>query len=210
MAFISHDIRAPLAHAAQQLAQGSLDASEQRRLQLLLQRAHDFAQDFLTLARAENIEPSALQEIDLGAVVHQATDSVYAMAQGQFVQLVRDIADEPVWVRGNFDLLERACSNLLRNALRFSPPGSIITVRLARLGQQAEISISDQGPGVNPKMLPHLFEKFGHAGAQPADPHSTGLGLYFVRSVAQGHDGQVGYEAMLPNGARFWLRFPQL
>ncbi len=210
LAFISHDIRAPLAQAAQQLAQGDLDAAAQRRLQRLLQRAHDFAQDFLALARAEKIEPSALVEIDLGAVVQQATDSVYALAQQQCVQLVREIADEPVWVRGNFDLLERACINLLRNALRFSPPGSRITVRLTGQRQQAELSISDQGPGVSPKALPHLFEKFGNSAAQAADPHSTGLGLYFVRSVALGHAAQTGYEALLPHGARFWLRLPQL
>lgn len=210
LAFLSHDIRVPLAAAVQQLGGGTLDETHQHRLYQQLRRAHKLAQSFLSLARVQSLEQKDLREIDLGSVAHQATDAVYESAQAKSVRLARHIPDEPVWIRGDFHLLERALDNLLHNALRFSPAGSTVTLTLTLQGGQAELSVADQGPGVSAEMLPHLFERFSTQKASQSPAQSTGLGLYFVHNVAQRHGGQAGYEALMPNGARFWINLPLL
>jgi len=208
LAFLSHDIRVPLAAAVQQLGGGTLDEANQHRLFQQLRRAHKLAQSFLSLARVQSLEQKDLREIDLGSVAHQATDAVYEAAQARSVRLLRHIPDEPVWIRGDFHLLERALDNLLHNALRFSPAGGAVTVTLALQGGKAELSVADQGPGVSAEMLPHLFERFSTQKAMQRPAHGTGLGLYFVHNVAERHGGQAGYEALAPVGARLWIRLP--
>lgn len=208
LAFLSHDIRVPLAAAVQQLGGGTLDETHQHRLFQQLRRAHKLAQSFLSIARVQSLEQKDLREIDLGSVAHQATDAVYESAQGKSVRLLRHIPDEPVWIRGDFHLLERALDNLLHNALRFSPAGSTVTLTLALQDGKAELSVADQGPGVSAEMLPHLFERFSTQKAAQQTAHGTGLGLYFVHSVAERHGGQAGYEALAPTGARLWIRLP--
>lgn len=208
LAFLSHDIRVPLAAAVQQLGGGTLDETHQHRLFQQLRRAHKLAQSFLSLARVQSLEQKDLREIDLGSVAHQATDAVYEAAQARSVRLLRHIPDEPVWVRGDFHLLERALDNLLHNALRFSPEGGTVTVALALKDGKAELSVADQGPGVSAEMLPHLFERFSTQKATQRPAHGTGLGLYFVHNVAERHGGQAGYEALAPTGARLWMRLP--
>lgn len=208
LAFLSHDIRVPLAAAVQQLGGGTLDEANQHRLFQQLRRAHKLAQSFLSLARVQSLEQKDLREIDLGSVAHQATDAVYEAAQARSVRLLRHIPDEPVWIRGDFHLLERALDNLLHNALRFSPEGGAVTVTLALQGGKAELSVADQGPGVSAEMLPHLFERFSTQKAMQRPAHGTGLGLYFVHNVAERHGGQAGYEALAPVGARLWIRLP--
>jgi len=210
LAFLSHDIRVPLAAAVQQLGGGTLDETNQHRLFQQLRRAHKLAQSFLSLARVQSLEQKDLREIDLGSVAHQAIDAVYESAQGKSVRLLRHIPDEPVWIRGDFHLLERALGNLLHNALRFSPEGGAITVTLALQNGKAELSVADQGPGVSAEMLPHLFERFSTQKAVQRPAHGTGLGLYFVHNVAERHGGQAGYEALAPVGARLWIRLPMM
>lgn len=210
LTFLSHDIRVPLAAAVQQLGGGTLDEPNRHRLFQQLRRAHKLAQSFLSLARVQSLEQKDLREIDLGSVAHQATDAVYESAQARSVRLVRHIPDEPVWIRGDFHLIERALDNLLHNALRFSPAGGTVTLTLALQGGQAQLSVADQGPGVSTEMLPYLFERFSTQKAAPRPAHGTGLGLYFVHNVAERHGGQAGYEALTPVGARLWIRLPRL
>lgn len=209
LAFLSHDIRAPLAAAVHQLAGHTLDDGSQQRLLRQLRRAHELAQEFLSVARAQSLEPAQRVELDLAAVAHQAVDAVYELAQSRSVRVVCEIAHEPVWARGQFELLERALGNLLRNALRFAPAGSTVRLTLTTTDRDIELAVADQGPGVEAVRRPHLFEKFNNETPNADAPHSTGLGLYFVRTVALKHGGRVGYEDASPTGARFWLRLPR-
>lgn len=204
LAFFSHDIRAPLAAAAQQLAAGPLDSSAQQRLVQQLRNAHEQAQAFLSLLRARSLEPDALRDVELGAVLHQAADALYAPAQHCGVRIERHVPDEPLWVQGDFALLERAVGNLLQNALRFAPRDSVIELRAARQDSLVVVSVSDQGPGVPPDRVPRLFQRF--APASTGD--SNGLGLYFVHTVAVRLGGISGYAPREPRGARFWLALP--
>ncbi|MGC9163333.1 MAG: CHASE2 domain-containing protein [Thiomonas sp.] len=209
LAFISHDVRAPLAAAVQRLQAGALDPAARQRLLAQLQRAHDLAQGFLDLTRAQALEPAALTELDLGAVLHQAADLAYEHAVAAGVRIVRQLPDTPIWVRGDFGALERLVGNLLRNAVQHSPRGSSVTLTATLSAGAVCVSVQDQGAGLTPEQTARLFERFAR-GQATQNPGSTGLGLYFVRLVAQKHGGTVGVDSTPGAGARFWVELPRM
>lgn len=210
LAFISHDLRAPLAGAVQQLQSGTLDAKARERLLGQLRRALDLAQGFLDLSRAQALEPSALAELDLGAVLHQAADFAYDEALAHGVRFARDLPDDPIWVRGDFDALERVATNLLRNAVQHGPAGSTVTLGATLAPKSIRFWVKDQGPGLTAEQSARLFQRFGRgADAGAAGPSgSTGLGLYYVRLVAEKHGGTAGAQSIPGQGATFWVKLP--
>jgi signal transduction histidine kinase len=112
--------------------------------------------------------------------------------------------DAPCLVAAEETRLFRVLTNLVDNALRYSPRGGTIRVAARREGRKVRISVEDEGPGVPPEVMPRLFEKFsrGRTGS------GTGLGLYFCRITIERWGGEIGYEPREEGGARFWLRLP--
>lgn len=202
LAFISHDIRAPLASALLQL-----DALPAARAALHgpLSQALMLAEDFLNTSRAEMMDTRRFEELDFAALVHQAIDDAYAAARARPVQLVRELPDEPVWVRGEFGLLQRALLNLVLNAVRFAPAQTSVEVRVHGGDGWAEASVTDHGPGIAPADRAQLFRRFSRSAG---DTSGTGLGLYFVRTVAEKHGGTVAVDSAPGEFTRFTLRLP--
>lgn len=189
LAFVSHDIRVPLASAATQIEQ-ALGAQHPARKQLL--RALASTEDFLQTTRAQMLKTDAFAELDVIDLLHQVADDIYPLAQARTVHLALDLPDEPVWVWGHFDTLSRAISNLLSNALKFSPPGGTVGLRALLNGQQVSISVTDQGPGIPEKDLDKLFKRFSRLEQKGSHSQSgVGLGLYFVQTILHKHGGQV-------------------
>ncbi|CAG0978181.1 Alkaline phosphatase synthesis sensor protein PhoR [Methylophilaceae bacterium] len=188
LAFISHDIRAPLASAIMQLDEAGDTGN---RLYPSLARALSLAEEFLHTSRAEMSDSASFQELDLAAVLHQALDDIYMDALEKSVRLLRDLPDDPVWIRGHFGLLHRAVLNLLLNAVKFSPVDSVVKLSLELTEQQATVSVIDQGPGIAPEEQDKLFQRFTRTDSQGKAPEGSGLGLYFVRTVAEKHGGRV-------------------
>ncbi|ODU95606.1 MAG: histidine kinase [Thiomonas sp. SCN 64-16] len=207
LAFISHDVRAPLAGAVQLLQSGKMDVAARDRLLTQLRRALNLSQGFLDLSRAQSLETSALVEIELGAVLHQAADFAYDEALAQGVRFVREIPDDPIWVRGDFDALERLTTNLLRNAVQHSPAGSKVILGATLAPHTVRFWVRDQGPGLTPEQSARLFQRFSRAHEGPGTPlsGSTGLGLYYVRLVAEKHGGAAGVTSHPGEGAMFWV-----
>lgn len=202
LAFLSHDLRAPLATAL--LRAASLPPDLRAQVESPIARSHALAEAFLQASRAEMFDPARFEELDLTAVVHQAVDDCWSAAQTRAVQLVRSLPDEPVWVNGSFDLLHRAVTNLVQNALHHAPTGTAVEVRLALEPQCANIEVIDTGEGIDPAMHDRLFQRFatGRAGG-------SGLGLYFVKTVAVKHGGTAQVTS-LPGETRFVLRLPRV
>jgi len=204
LAFISHDIRAPLASAMMQL--DSLPAPAQARLSGPLSRGLILAEEFLRTSRAEMLDATRFVELDFAALVHQAVDDAYESARSKTVKLVRDLPDDPVWVQGEFGLLHRAVLNLVLNAVHYAPGQSIVEIKLAMQAGFAEASVTDHGPGIAAQALPRLFQRFSRGAA--GQTTGTGLGLYFVRTVAEKHGGTVAVESEPMVMTRFTLRLP--
>ena len=154
--------------------------------------------DLVQLARDDE-QPLEPQDVRLDLVVAEAVERHHRHARS-----VRfETRLEPAVVEGIPDRLERAVSNLLDNAAKFSPPDSTVEVIL----QGGELSVRDHGPGIEPADLPHVFDRFYRSATARAVPGS-GLGLAIVRQVAEGHGGAVSAEAAPGGGTRFRLVLP--
>ncbi len=193
LAFISHDLRVPLASAVGQL-EGEARADPERLLPPL-RRALGMAQAFLWLARAEALDRRGMREVELTSVLQQAADEVYALARERRLSIVRQLPDQPVWVRGDFESLERSAINLLQNALSYAPPNTSVSIGLDQPdAAQVRFWVENDAEPLSAAQRAGLFQRFagGERGAQ--QPASTGLGLYFVRTVAERHGGSAGVE----------------
>lgn len=210
LAFLSHDIRAPLAMAVEQLQSAQRTPESLMRLRTQLARAHELSEEFLATSRAELSDETAFQEIDLCGLLQQAADAVYPLAQSRKVAMVREIPVDPVWVKGEFGLLERMAVNLIQNAVKYSPDNSSVRIELTDHGGRVGFCVTDSGPGIPVAELPRLFKRFSRLDAQGSAVPGAGLGLYFVRVVAEKHGGSVKADNVPEGGARFCVSLPRI
>lgn len=205
LAFISHDLRSPLASAVQRLENDPVCDSAQ--LLPSLRRAQAMAQDFLQLARAEALDSRQMKVLDLGSVLHQVADELYAQAQKRGQTIVRVLPDDPVWVRGDFDALERSAINLLQNALTYAPENRPISIGLAPKSGGIRFWVENEGEELGDEQISRIFQRFSRGQSGASNPASSGLGLYYVRTVAEKHGGSVGVECS-QGTIRFWVALP--
>ncbi len=116
---------------------------------------------------------------------------------------------EDLWLKGNAELLERAVINLLTNAVQYSPPKSTINIQLFQAGHQACLTVIDEGEGIAPEELPHLFDRYRRQkSSELSGNHGTGLGLSFVNVVVEKHRGEIHVDSRLGEGSAFTLKLP--
>jgi two-component system sensor histidine kinase MprB len=154
--------------------------------------------DLVELARDEPLT-HVVESVDLADIVDRALVRVRRRAPG----LTFDVAAQPWWVVGEPAPLERAVTNLLDNAAKWSPPGATVTVRLT----DGVLTVEDKGPGIAPDDLPHVFDRFYRSEESRSMPGS-GLGLSIVRQVAERHAGSVVAGTGTDGGARLTVRLP--
>ena len=205
LAFVSHDLRAPIANALLILDENK---SHQPRLRASLTQAHTLAEDFLQASRAEMIDSAKFKEIDFAGLAHQAIDDAYEAAKKKNITLHRDILGGQVWVNGNFGLLQRAVLNLILNAVKFSPGHAVVKIKLFLVNQQAVISVTNSGQGIPINEQLFLFKRFSRVSTGVSNVEGTGLGLYFVHTVAEKHRGYADVESDIGKDTCFNLRLP--
>ncbi|RYE74397.1 MAG: HAMP domain-containing histidine kinase, partial [Myxococcales bacterium] len=154
--------------------------------------------DLVELARDDRPR-TTIEPIDLAAVTQQAVTRVKRRAQG----LEFDVRTEPWWLVGDANGLERAVTNLLDNAAKWSPAGGTVRVHL----REGTLMVGDAGPGIDGQDLPHVFERFYRATSSRTMPGS-GLGLSIVKAVAERHGGVVRAGTGPDGGAGFWFSVP--
>jgi two-component system, OmpR family, sensor histidine kinase MprB len=155
--------------------------------------------DVVELARGE-APPSAHEEVLLDELVSRAVER----ARRYWPQITFELTTAPVTVRGTPQRLDRAVANMLDNAGKFSPAGSVVDVVLDQSGQ---LVVADHGPGVPPHALPHVFDRFFRADEARALPGS-GLGLAIVAQVVEGHGGSITLNNRPGGGAVATLTLP--
>ena len=204
-----HELRTPLTSLRTNLdlltqadRQGGL--SEESRSELLddvrfqIEELTTLIGDLTELAREQPARP-ALEDVDLADVTERAVERVRRRASS----LHFDIRVEPWTVTGEPAALERAVTNLLDNAAKWSPPLGVVTVRLV----DGTLLVADQGRGIAEADLPHVFDRFYRSPESRTLPGS-GLGLSIVRLVAERHGGTVRVGASESGGAAFWMMLP--
>lgn len=112
-------------------------------------------------------------------------------------------------IMGEPEQLREAMNNLVNNALKYSPLGEVVEVRVSRVGETVRFSVKDNGPGLTERDKDLLFEPFESAEPEPTGGEtSTGIGLYIVDQIVEAHDGEVEVESEKGEGSTFTLRFP--
>lgn len=211
--FLSHDMRSPQASILT-LLEGSktgVGADAADKIAYHARRTLNLAENFVQLARLRET-PFGPEDVDLHDCLAEASDALWPLASKKNVWIVVPPA-EPCYVAGERHALTRALLNLLDNAVRFSPSGAKIRCEIDSVETAAtslfEIWIEDQGPGISEERLTDLTSRFGPL-AVAGPGLSVGLGLAYVRTVAERHGGGLRYEAVSPRGSRFIFTIPAL
>ena len=171
-------------------------------------RMTSLVEDLLLLARLDEGRDLVTGEVDLTRVVVDAVADAHAASATHPVDVA--VPDEPVTVPGDAMRLHQVVANLLANARTHTPEGTPVHVVLAvdEVAQEARVTVADEGPGIDPGVLPVLFERFARAdSSRSRTAGSTGLGLAIVQAVVQAHHGTVDV-ASDAAGAAFTVRLP--
>ncbi len=211
--FISHDVRSPLVSQLALIEQlkrspGEIPAHQLDQLGRLARRSYQLAEEFVQLARAEQLTETRFYECEFLAIVENARDSVIEQASEKGIRLQLQGSDD-LWLNGNPELLERAVINLLTNAVQYSEPPSTVTIQVFQAGHQACLTVSDEGSGIADHELPHLFDRYRRQkSSEISGNHGAGLGLSFVSVVVEKHRGEISVHSTEGIGSVFTLRLP--
>lgn len=211
--FISHDVRSPLVSQMALIEQlkrnpEQIEPEQLDQLGRLARRSYNLAEEFVQLARAEQLTETRFYECEFLSIVENARDSVSEQAAEKNIRLVLQ-GTEDLWLRGNAELLERAVINLLTNAVQYSEPDSTVNILVFRAGHLACLTVSDEGSGIDPEELPHLFNRYQRQkSSELSGNFGAGLGLSFVNVVVEKHRGEISVFSTPGEGAAFTLRLP--
>ena len=174
-----------------------------------VERLVTLTRELLTLTRlAGDRTPVRRAPLELQSLLQDLIDELRVLAEDH--QIALSLRTEPTpRVLGDAQWLKQAVINLLDNAIRYTPPGGEVTVRLRATDEGVAISVEDTGPGIESQHVPHLFERFYRADfARSRDCGGTGLGLPIVKGIADAHGGTITLETEVGKGSVFTLLLP--
>ena len=212
---LTHEMKSPLAaiRGAAELLQEPLPEVERQRfannIRTQEQRLTETIDKLLALAEVEQHGwLQTLEPVSIAALLGQAGESVAAKLVADGLTLTVDVHDPQATVQGDAYLLRQAVSNLLDNAIAFSPSGGKIFLSSSAGKGNIEIRIADQGPGIPDYAQERVFERFYSLARPSTGLRSSGLGLPFVREVARLHGGEAELVSLDGGGALATLRLP--
>ena len=147
--------------------------------------------------------------VDLCSVVRIIKETTRTASQQKQLQLVEQLSQDSLWVRGDPDQLKDAITRIWENAILYTPDKGTITVRTYAQDEQVVIEISDTGIGIAEEQLPHIFERF-YRSDQAGTTRGFGLGLSIAKSIIDKHAGRIEAESQLEKGSAFRIILPLL
>jgi len=215
LAMVSHDLRNPLSAITGwvvMLKQGQVPVERIPHVLGIIEKnarvESQLVESLLDLSRlAAGKMHLNMEGIDLSSLVEVVVDSLRLAADNKGVKLNVTRVDGSLTVVGDSVRLQQIFSNLVTNALKFTPRGGHVRIRLARIESQAEVQIVDDGDGIQPDLLPHIFERFRQE--KSGRRGGLGLGLAIVRELAQAHGATVTAESRgKGQGSTFTVTIP--
>ncbi len=216
LATLSHELRTPLSTTLMQAQMLRIvEDPKIRRAGEIIERATktqvQLIEDLLDVSRivAGKLRMD-LEAVDLGAVVKAAAEGVSALVERKSLELELRLDESAARVSGDPTRLQQVVSNLLTNAVKFTPAGGRVTVGLKVAGGRAHLTVSDTGMGIDPAFLPHVFNRFSQEdGSSTRIYGGLGLGLAIVRYLVEAHGGTVTAESPgTGKGAVFSVTLP--
>jgi signal transduction histidine kinase len=214
---IVHDMRLPLVGLTGYLKLLDAEAGEQLNGEALamLREARssgavlvEMVNALLDISRLEQGQmPLHMTDADLDGLIQEAFRALGSLTK--HMALVHQKQAQPIRVNCDAGLVTRVITNLVGNAIKFTPEGGQVAVSVARHGTGAKLCVADTGYGIPPAYHRKIFEKFGQVEArQQRKMYSTGLGLTFCKLAIEAHGGEIGVESAVDKGSTFWFTLP--
>ena len=214
---VSHDLRSPLTlmrgYATMLEMAGELNDQQSgyvRKIVIGIESMSRLINNLLDLGRIEAGVGLQLQMLLVEDIVEQVLEAFQVRSKQKGIQLHAQIGEDvPPLIEADQALLQQALHNLVENAVKYTPEGGEVSIRLRKRGKRILFEIEDTGIGVSEFDKPHLFEKFYRsADRQAKKERGTGLGLAIVKSIVERHGGRMGVESELGEGSLFWFEVP--
>jgi signal transduction histidine kinase len=218
LSIVSHDLRGPLMTisgvAALMDQQAAADETGQRlrgwadRVRRSVNVMERLISDLLDFNSFEDGQLKvAAERLDIRSLVHGAIDAFHGVAQPKGISLDADLPADPVMTKHDPHRMQQVLSNLIYNAIKFTPAGGSIRVRVARAGAFCLVSVSDTGIGIPASDLAAIFERFRQL--NPAGHTGLGLGLYISQWIVEAHGGRIWAESQVGVGTTFHFTLPE-
>jgi two-component system OmpR family sensor kinase len=219
VANVSHDLRSPLASIQGYLEtvhmkDGTLDPEErQRYVKTALrnaQRLSDLVGELFELSKLETkqVEPS-IEPFPIAELVQDVVMQYQPRAEEQHIDLQAELPERHARVEADIGLVERALSNLIDNAIHYTPEDGRVQVRLENERREVCVEVHDTGPGIPEDDLPHIFERFYRVEkSRDRDKGGAGLGLAIAKTILELHDRTLEVESTIGEGTVFRFRLP--
>ena len=219
VANVSHELKTPLTSIqgfAQAILDDTADTPEARKqaAQIIYNesaRMHRMALDLLDLARLEaGTADLKMSPVDIGALLRGIVEKFTPQATKANVDLQVNIADELPALTADGDRLAQVFTNLVDNALKFTPRGGSILLQARIVDEEIRVSVSDTGAGIPAEVQPHIFDRFYQAdpARRGGEKHGAGLGLAIVHEIVQAHGGRISVRSKLGEGTTFEVSLP--
>jgi signal transduction histidine kinase/ActR/RegA family two-component response regulator len=218
LATMSHELRTPLnailGWTMILRTSGNKKETRQRAIDIIERNARAQAQIIEDLLDVSRIVTGKLRlettAVDLIAVIDSSLDSIRLASDTKRIQVRRRVDKSASVVSGDAARLQQVVTNLLTNAVKFTPDSGLIEVRLERVDGKARITVEDNGQGISAEFLPYVFERFRQADSSPTRSHGgIGLGLAIVRHLIELHGGTVRADSAGPGrGSTFIVEIP--
>jgi PAS domain S-box-containing protein len=213
LAVVAHDLRSPVhtilgaAGVVEIIHTGEAHDRHVHIIQRAARRMERLISDLLDVASIEGGTLSVRSgPVDLGVVASEIVELLDGQARERSINVKSEIDPGIPVVVGDHDRLMQVLSNLLGNAIKFSPEGGNVRVRVSRNGDQVVVSVADTGIGISPTDLPHVFERFWRA--RDSSTKGAGLGLSIASGIVEAHGGKIWAESELGVGTTMRFALP--
>lgn len=218
LATLSHELRTPLTSIlgwSRMLATDQLKGEQLKRAISAIERnaksQSQLIEDILDVSRIISGKMRlTVRPVDLTEVIESAIDSVRPAADAKEIKIQRVLDSEVGLISGDSDRLQQIIWNLLSNAIKFTPKDGRVQIKLERVNSHVEVTVSDDGSGIDEETLPHIFERFRQSDSSSTRTYGgLGLGLAIVRHLVEQHGGVVNAASDgIGRGAVFTISFP--
>ncbi len=215
----AHDLKTPVVAAAgllRRLGQGKVGALAEAQAAYIqtisqeISRLEKLINNFLDYVRLDlHLITPLTSAVQVEEECQEAVSQIQPLADAKGITLQTEFPPDPLVVQADPLLLQRALANLLENAIKYSPPQSLIFLEVRDLGTEAQFSVQDQGPGIAPKDQAHLFELL-YRGNSSARECGLGLGLAIVKRIIDAHGGRIWVASNPSRGTTFFFTLPRL